>query len=156
MGTSKNLSDKHILGFGHIILQWGRYEMALGKLASTMMSANDEHWLVLNSNLNYVQKRDLVRALFEHPSTVLEDSEIALLDKIIGECESLNRLRNDVAHGLWADGRRKNSITPLGIKSKGSIRFKGPSENQPNYTPEDLMKAAENIYVYARAYDCWA
>ena len=41
-----NMSDDHVYGFGQIILQWGRYEMALGRLLGCLMNLQNGRWLI--------------------------------------------------------------------------------------------------------------
>lgn len=86
------------------------------------------------------------------PPRQLSEETIDLIQKIIGKCEELNRIRNDVAHGLWHNGRRPRSITPLGVKAKGgNIKLRSVLENQPDYTPEDLYKVADELHLFASA-----
>ncbi len=143
---SENLNDDHIFSFGHIILQWGRFEGCIDRLIRDLWCLNQFDGILLTSNMNYANKRMSLLALTESPMPPLTKSDRDKIQNILKRARHLYAIRNDVAHGLWANGKKPASIKPLSVKGRGKIKIRGLADNEPCYTAPQLMKKADALY----------
>lgn len=146
VSDSSNMTDEHVFAFGHIILQWGRFEMALEQTIRRLVRMPSFDGMVVTTNINYQQKKKIIGALGELPFNRLAPASIADLERVMKEGDNQNAVRNDVAHGLWENGKRPRSITAVGMKAQGKIKLRGKKTNPTDYTADDLMEVARKIY----------
>jgi hypothetical protein len=65
----------------------------------------------------------------------------------MGEVRKHNNLRNAIAHNVWSRGKRPNSIKPISLGVRGgTTSIKGVSEEEPDYTPEELGTIVDDLF----------
>jgi len=96
------------------------------------------------SNLKKVAKA--VAKLYFSPE--MKDDFVAIL----GRFGKFSTLRNHIAHNNWTDGSRPNSIRIVQADIRaGRLDLKGYSEDEPDYTLDELGDAANDGRKNARA-----
>jgi hypothetical protein len=71
----------------------------------------------------------------------------------IKDFNSFSGLRNAIAHHVWKAGTRVGSVKPLSISSRGGTKkIRGLTENERDYTLEDLLRAGNDLRVIRESF----
>jgi len=138
------LSVPHFACFGGIVFAFARLEYLI---QVTWGQANVEHLkiLVLTKSLSYSQKRDTLYSYFKNFKLANPHHEIEN-KKIIDRADVYNSLRNNIAHVLWREGTRPDSIRAGHIDvRRGKGKIAGYSDEEKDYTLSELAAIANEL-----------
>jgi len=136
------ITPAHLLPFGCVVHVFAKIEFIMQAMIGAMAGTNLSSVLFMTGGLGFRARRDCLLniAKLKRPDIVPE------LEKILERIQTANTLRNNVAHSIWKPGRRPGSIKPIGaITQGGKARVVGVSDNEREWTPEELWNDAHQI-----------
>ena len=139
---SHTITRDHFIPFGCIVHVFAKIEFLLQAATGALVGTDLSSALFMTGDLGFRAKRDCLLSItkLKRPDIVSE------LEEILKRVQTANKLRNSVAHSIWKPGRRPNSIKPIGIVTRGGqARFVGVSDNEKDWTLEELWNNAHEI-----------
>lgn len=136
-------SDKQLFGFGAIIWQSAALESLMHFAIAGLLGIGIEKSLFITTPMGFNQKRDLWRVLTDSADVPGHLNE--KMNDFIQRTEAIQGLRNHVAHSTWTKGARPDSIKPMQLKARGTVKILGLDEKERDYTAADLYSEYEKI-----------
>ena len=142
--TSDILTNDHLARFGSIICSVAHLEYIMQAVMAAMAGMDDNKILVLTKSLTYSQKRDTLYSYFKLYDSPAEHK--ARLKELLDAAHEHNGLRNNIAHALWKEGIRPDTIRAGYIDVRqGKGRIVGYDEDEKDYTMDELGDAANAL-----------
>lgn len=138
------LSPKHFEAFGRIIYACSEMDRAIKLcLGATYSLRVHDIFLITEpysaSNLKKVAK-SAAKLYF---SNEMKNDFVAIL----GKFGKFSTLRNHIAHNHWTEGSRPKSVRIVQADIRaGRLDLKGYSEDEPDYTLDELGDAANDLF----------
>ncbi len=140
------VTRKHHEAFGMIVQAFARHEQLMTMTAAWLLDAQLWPIAVVMAGLGYAGKRDAIVSIIKHvePADERTDAISGFLNKL----DKFSKLRNNIAHSTWTEGKRPDSIKPMTVIVRhGSGRFIGANQNEPDYTVKELFEAANQLNI---------
>lgn len=152
MSTEIVVSEEHAVCFGWIINIFAKIEFNMQVAAAAILGSDLGTAVILMGDMNYRQKRQTLSHL--NQTVGIDGVVIAEITQFLDGAHRYSKLRNLIAHSIWTNGQRKDSIKPLGLvlRRDGPPKPIGHDHNEQDYTPEDLRKAANSLEETARTF----
>lgn len=157
-----HITNEHLRGFGAILNAFAALEGQLDELILCLIGAKPTenkdaaaNASILLSKLQLRDKTDYCRALDGYTKLPGAAWTGKGLIKILDRIKSKTALRNNAAHSLWNKGRRPGSIKPLFIGASGNLKLLGASQNEKDWTADELIHEANEILGIMRDLDKW-
>lgn len=136
------VTDEHARGIGLVIAQWASAERLLTHAICDLMAnrtvsyTDDAADLIVMSGREARVLIGLVKSLvrFRFP----DDADA--FDKIADKLGKEGKTRNIIAHGLWSEGKRPNSIVTY-----HPITLNNPRVERHEFTPQEFERMAHRI-----------
>jgi hypothetical protein len=138
------VTSEHALWFGVIISEFARFEMRLHVAAAGILGTDMGTAMILLGDMTLRKKIQTIRHL---NTTIGINGQINKdVKSALASTRKLSKLRNQIAHAGWIQGRRPNSIKPLSLLLAGEEpKSLGAHHNEKDYLPEDLKNEAEKV-----------
>jgi hypothetical protein len=134
----------HLAAFGSIIHSFAEIEWLMQISISALSQIDDWKIIALTKELSYKQKRDTLYSYMMHDKS--KEAHFANLKILFDEVETHNKLRNNIAHAIWRNGKRAGSIKPMNFIVRGGRgKIVGQSDDEKDYTFEDLGRVADRL-----------
>ena len=137
------VGDEHFRAFGAIVHMFARHEFLMIGIISVITKLPVHQAAMLMAELPYRGKRETLLAMIKLTRPAIQVEKIS---GYLGELHKWNQLRNAIAHCIWVDGARPNTIKAMSMSVRGgSADFKGIDDEEPEYTAKDLVSAATQL-----------
>jgi hypothetical protein len=146
---AKFVTKDHLYAFGRIIQAFVSVETLYGHLILRILQVDDGVGPLLLSGHGYDGLKNLLKTIISALDITDDDKEAAL--KLVDRIGDKANLRNNVAHNGWKKGKRKGSIKPMVIKTKGTLKLLGVGHNEKDWTAAELHVEAQEILDRAYA-----
>jgi hypothetical protein len=157
MEASANLSHKrtrktgiyevrpeHMAVFGAIVRHFARHEYLMQGIMCALLKVPFSKVTLLTSGLGYSGKREALLSLLR--DVEIEENTRDRVRSFVGELHKHNQLRNHVAHSMWKEGTRANSIKPIGADARqGRAKFIGHDPTEEDYLLDELVNVANEL-----------
>lgn len=135
------LTNDHFLAFGAIIQQFARHEYLMQVLMSSIVEAPVTPVSMLTVELGYSAKRNALLSLIK--AKPLPKKQAQKIVTFLARLQKRSGLRNAIAHHVWKEGSRPNSVRSLGLSiRRGEAAVLG---NDEEYTIEKLFRIADEL-----------
>lgn len=102
---------------------------------------DDTKLVILTKSMNYSQKRDTLYSYMVVDNYAPDRA--SRIRELFDRAHEHNNLRNCIAHAIWVEGTRPNSIRPQYIDVRhGKGRLAGFEDEDRDYTMDELGNAA--------------
>jgi hypothetical protein len=99
---------------------------------------------MLTVELSYRSRRETLLSLIR--AKPLPKRQIERIESYLAALHTQNGLRNAIAHQEWKKGARSATVRPFGLSIRGGkVSVKGMSENEQEYTEDDLIVIANEL-----------
>ena len=143
-----SVEQYHFLMFGAITHYYAKAEVGLKIVMAGLMGADLVTVMALTEPYSSLDLRNVLKSLnkagaFPHE---LSPEERNRLTHLIGTLQSFGKLRNNIAHNIWRDGDKPDSIKPVYIDIRsGKVKEVGADPEEKSYTRDDLLNETMRI-----------
>ncbi len=138
-----HISDEHFCAFGRILHAFARTEIIFEGAIRNLINMSPEQAAFMFSQYSYNQKRSLFQSIIGQVAAPKDEQQELL--NLIRRIDKRASLRNNIAHSVWAKGRKPNSIKPFVIATRGALKIHGSGHNEKEWTATELHKEADFI-----------
>ena len=145
------LTAAHFTVFGMVTYSFARLEWLI-QISIAGGQLDFSKTLIVTRSLPYSAKRDTLYALMNNLKKMPEDHKIQIKG-FLDAADKFSVLRNNIAHAMWNEGTRPNSVKPMLILIKGgSGRQMGIEDDERYYTIQELAQAADKLSWISNSY----
>jgi hypothetical protein len=145
------LKAEHFAVFGMITYSFARLEWLIQISIAGVGQLDFSKTIVVTRSLSYSAKRDTLYALMNNLRMSSDDR--AQIKKFLDEADKFSLLRNNIAHAIWCQGSRPDSIKPMQIIIKGgSGRHIGIEDSERDWTIGELINATDKLAIISNSY----
>lgn len=134
----------HMTAFGAIIQWFARIECLMQGAMAGIVGMNTAETMMLTATMGYSAKKDTLQSLLKLPHPF--KAHVERINWFLGEVHKYNGLRNYIAHSMWIEGKRPDSIKPMSVIVRGgSGKYLGIDEEERDYLFEELIVIADEL-----------
>jgi lysophospholipase L1-like esterase len=141
---SYSVTEEHATGFGIIISIFAKLEHQMCIAAAGILGSDLGTASILLSTMQYRQKWQTLNHL--NMTIGVNGATSPGLRDLLNRIDKHSTLRNLIAHALWTEGRRPESIKPMQIRTRSdTLKMIGHDDSEKDYTVDDLRDAAKAL-----------
>ena len=138
------VTTEHVIYFGIIISMFAKLEHQMCIAAAGILGSDLGTAYILMGAMHYRQKRQTLTHL--NATLGIGGAISASLKDLLNRLDRHSALRNWIAHAVWTNGRRADSIKPMQILLRSdTLRVIGHDHNEQDYTVDDFRNAASEL-----------
>lgn len=138
------INERHFLAFGAIIHHFAMFERLVEICIAHILGAHHGAVAATVSGLGYTAKCEALTSLIS--MSKLPEGYAATITTALGDFNAHNALRNGIAHHVWREGARPNSVKFLSITSRGGkAKVRGVREDERDFTTDELIDIADAL-----------
>jgi hypothetical protein len=140
------LTPEHYTVFGYITAHYAYLEVGMRITLAGYLGQGLTMALALTAPYSSTNLRNAMKAATK--LAFREDAKMReLIIEKIGVLSAVSTLRNDIAHNIWKEGDRPDSIAPCYMDIRAErAEFKGFQEKNRDYTMGELQEAANKLH----------
>jgi hypothetical protein len=139
------ISREQFAAFGSIIHSFAHLEWIIQLTMAAVSDLDFGKVILLTRELTYAGKRDTLFSYMEYKQTP-EEQIRKDIKELLNNADKHNPLRNHIAHSIWRQGSRPNSIRPVTIRVRGGRGKIVGSDDEPDYTDAELFAVADTLH----------
>lgn len=134
---SHHLTPAHFHAFGYIISTYAKIEQGFKAIISGITGLDVNEIAIMTEPYSSMQLRNVITSMSEFRP--LPDRGNEQLKELISEFATFSKLRNQIAHSMWTEGNRPDSIKPLNVDIRsGKAKYFGIDEDERDWTIAEL------------------
>jgi hypothetical protein len=146
------LNANHFMAFGMITFSFARLEWLIQISIAAVGQLDFSKTLIVTRSLPYQAKRDTLCALMNNLQKLPTEHKTQIRG-FLDAADKFGTLRNNIAHAMWGEGTRPNTIKPMTILIKGgSGKQLGIEDDERDYTIEELAQASDKLSWISNSY----
>lgn len=135
--------------FGFIIAMFAKLERQMTIAMAGLLDTDLGTAAILMSSAGFSTKRQTLHHI--NWTTPMAGTFNADLSALLAEIEQLTKVRNLIAHSIWASGTRPDSIRPMNIDTRGKkLKLVGYEHTERDYTVDDIRNEGRKIDTVQR------
>ena len=139
----KFMTPDHYKAFGRIVQAFVSVETVYSHIIMRTLKVEDGAGMFMLSGYGYDGLKNIIKSMISEGN--LSEAEAKEVLDLMDKVNDKSNLRNNVAHCPWKPGRRPNSVKPLVLKTKGTLKILGIEHNEKDWTPPELEAEAGEI-----------
>ena len=143
-----HITPAHYTGFGMIVNMVAELDTLLDEMILAMLNNKSLFALPLLTFLSIKDKRDYIIAISKESN--LPPYAIDGLEKLMKRVKNAASLRNTVAHCGWKKGRGPDTIKPMKLNARETLKMLGIEHNERDWTAKELIAEAKKFQELGR------
>jgi hypothetical protein len=138
------LTHDHLQAFGGIVQLFARFERLVEIAVSAILGTKYGLTAISMASLGYNAKCDVLLSLVA--TVIMDQKHKDAISTHVKDFNAFSGLRNNIAHHVWREGTKSDTIKPLSVKSQGGKgKVTGFKDDEPEYTVAELFKIGNTL-----------